>query len=44
MARAKLYILNGTIKCAGGGGADCEPLAGEGALEAVQAAAQSFDV
>ena len=44
VARQKLFILNGTIKCAGGGLADCEPVGGEGAVEAIQAAAQSFDV
>lgn len=46
VARRKLFILNGTIKCGGGGGGgdDCAPLAGDGTVEAIQAAAQSFDV
>jgi hypothetical protein len=43
VAKQKLYILNGTIKCAAAG-TDCEPLGGAGTVEAIQAAAQSFDV
>ena len=43
IAQQKLYILNGTIKCSAAG-TGCEPLGGAGTVEAIQAAAQSFDV
>lgn len=43
VAKQKLYILNGTIKCSAAGNG-CEPLAGDDTVAAIQAAAQSFDV
>ena len=43
VAKQKLYILNGTIKCRAAG-SECEPVGGADAVAAIQAAAQSFDV